>query len=356
MPLIEAALRGGALTLLLLIAVLRLREARRSPAGLYAGLFALSVAAYVVESSPDLLTSSAIWLLPLRLVAIGTVAVFWLLATASFDDEFKASWRDAVPWLGLVGVGMLCICGHYPVACFAFQAAQLGFAGLALRQAVIGRNADLVEERRRFRVLIIVASAIYTVALIVLQFEMHGPPAGPPFSTINAASLLALIFALTLAQLSLAQRSLYAADERVATAGAPPAATRVTEPPPATAADGQELALLQRLQALMSEERAYREEGLSIAGLAARLDLPEYRLRRLINGRLGFRNFNAFVNGYRLEEAMAALADPAQAVVPIVTIALDAGFQSLGPFNRAFKTHTGVTPTDYRRDRLGEAR
>ena len=99
MPLIEAALRGGALTLLLLIAVLRLREARRSPAGLYAGLFALSVAAYVVESSPDLLTSSAIWLLPLRLVSIGTVAVFWLLATASFDDEFKASWRDAVPWL-----------------------------------------------------------------------------------------------------------------------------------------------------------------------------------------------------------------------------------------------------------------
>jgi len=35
--------------------------------------------------------------------------------------------------------------------------------------------------------------------------------------------------------------------------------------------------------------------------------------------------------------------------VPVITIAMDAGFQSLGPFNRAFKETTGVTPTEYRR-------
>ena len=33
----------------------------------------------------------------------------------------------------------------------------------------------------------------------------------------------------------------------------------------------------------------------------------------------------------------------------MITIAMDAGFQSLGPFNRAFKATTGVTPTEYRR-------
>ncbi len=48
-------------------------------------------------------------------------------------------------------------------------------------------------------------------------------------------------------------------------------------------------------------------------------------------------------------QAKAALADPAQAEVPVITIAMDAGFQSLGPFNRAFKAVTGVTPTEYRR-------
>ena len=77
--------------------------------------------------------------------------------------------------------------------------------------------------------------------------------------------------------------------------------------------------------------------------------MPEYRLRRLINQRLGHRNFPSFVNSYRLAEVTAALADPAQADVPILTIALDAGFQSIGPFNRAFKAQTGMTPTAWRK-------
>jgi AraC-like DNA-binding protein len=103
----------------------------------------------------------------------------------------------------------------------------------------------------------------------------------------------------------------------------------------------------------MKDNRAYRNEALSIGVLAGRLGLPEYRLRRLINQRLGYRNFNAFLNFYRLEEAMAALADTSQAEVPILTIALDAGFQSIGPFNRAFRASTGMTPTEFRREKLG---
>jgi AraC-like DNA-binding protein len=35
--------------------------------------------------------------------------------------------------------------------------------------------------------------------------------------------------------------------------------------------------------------------------------------------------------------------------VPVLTIALDAGFSSLGPFNRAFKAETGMTPSEFRR-------
>ena len=49
---------------------------------------------------------------------------------------------------------------------------------------------------------------------------------------------------------------------------------------------------------------------------------------------------------------MAALADPTQEAVPILTVALDAGFQSLGPFNRAFKAQTGMTPSEFRRLQL----
>jgi AraC-like DNA-binding protein len=120
-----------------------------------------------------------------------------------------------------------------------------------------------------------------------------------------------------------------------------------------SAVEAEQLAALNHL---MQVERVYRHEGLSIANLAGKLNVPEYRLRRLINQRLGYRNFNAFLNDHRLADAMVALTDPGQAEVPILTIALDAGFQSIGPFNRAFKDRTGMTPTDFRRRELVKPR
>lgn len=99
----------------------------------------------------------------------------------------------------------------------------------------------------------------------------------------------------------------------------------------------------------MTVERAYRQDGLTIGALAQRLSLPEHRLRRLINPALGYRNFNSFLNYYRIAEAKAALADASQSEVPVLTIALDTGFSSLGPFNRAFKAETGATPSEFRR-------
>jgi AraC-like DNA-binding protein len=99
----------------------------------------------------------------------------------------------------------------------------------------------------------------------------------------------------------------------------------------------------------MTVDRAYRQEGLSIGQLALRLSLPEYQLPQLINQGLGYRNFAVFLNLYRIADTKTALADPAQTEVPILTIALDAGFNSLGPFNRAFKAETGMTPSDFRR-------
>ena len=94
--------------------------------------------------------------------------------------------------------------------------------------------------------------------------------------------------------------------------------------------------------------RVYQEPGLSIASLAAQLSIPEYRLRRLINAKLGYRNFNQMLHAYRVAEAAEALADPGKRHLPILTIALTAGYQSINPFNRAFKESKGVTPSAFR--------
>jgi AraC-like DNA-binding protein len=98
-----------------------------------------------------------------------------------------------------------------------------------------------------------------------------------------------------------------------------------------------------------------RSDGLTIGSLAVLMSLPEYRLRQIINEGLGHRNFNAFLNRYRIDEAKTALADAGQKDVPVLTIAMDAGFQSLGPFNRAFKADSGLTPTEFRRLALAAA-
>ena len=105
----------------------------------------------------------------------------------------------------------------------------------------------------------------------------------------------------------------------------------------------------------MTVERIYRHEGLTIGALAVKLELQEYRLRQVINEGLGYRNFNAFLNRYRIDDAKAALSDPNQRDVPVLTVAMDAGFQSIGPFNRAFKADTGMTPTEFRRHALAQS-
>jgi AraC-like DNA-binding protein len=344
LPMIEAALRGGVVTLLAVLALLLLRDGRRTAAGIYGALFAASIAAYVIVTAPGLLYARLLWLLPLRLLSLGSPAMFWLFAKASFDDDFVRSWRDAPAWVVTVAIGFVCARFQVPPSCILYHGVQLVFVALAIREAIVGSTGDLIEERRRFRVVLVLSSAIFIAAVIVLEIFMDGPPAAAPMSIVNAAGVLALTCAFVASQLSLVVRSPAIAESPTAPARAAPGVA-----PPA---DAQEQALLERLRRLMDVDKAYREEGLSIAALAARLAVPEYRLRRLINQRLGHRNFSSFVNGCRLADAMAALADRAQAEVPIVTIALDAGFQSLGPFNRAFKAHTGITPTDYRRQHL----
>lgn len=345
-PLIDAACRGGAAALLSLLAVLLLRQSRRSAAAFYGGLSVVSTIAYLVNSWPAIFLRHPPWLVPIMLVSMGTQALLFLFARACFDDEFKRSWRDALPWLGLVGLGFWCACAGSAAVCRAFQAAQLLFIALIIQQALRGRSADLVERRRRFRMVLVTAAALYSLMIVLLEMAEQAPVFAYPVSAGNAAGLLAFSFSLLLAEVSLAERGGFLP--------VPAPARRVAPADPPESAP-QEAALLERLTRAMEVEKAYREEGLAIAGLAARLDIPEYRLRRLINQRLGHRNFSSFVNGYRLADARAALADPAQEGVPILTIALDSGFQSLGPFNRAFKTETGMTPTDYRRQQLERA-
>lgn len=104
-------------------------------------------------------------------------------------------------------------------------------------------------------------------------------------------------------------------------------------------------AALVELKDLMTEG-FYRRENLTLKVLAKVMELPEYRVRAVINKELDYRNFNEFINAYRIHEAAQRLTDEPE--TPISNIALDVGYRSLSSFNRAFRKEKQTTPTAYR--------
>ena len=345
---IEAGLRGAGIAILLLLATFGWRDARNIPAARYGVLFMLCGVAYLVESAPPLVFIDPLWIVPLRLLSNAAPAIFLLWATATFDDAFRPSWVAWLPTAAMLALGGWSMAAHSWLGWRISQGAALVLVGLGLSQVLRGRDADLDEGRRRFRPVLAVGTALAIAAFSIVGAITNRDIRA--YSSVITATVVLVLAALSaMVRLGLRTQPELAAEPIGNDAVA---ATLDPRASAAVAIDPEERGLLERLQRLMAEERVYREEGLSITTLAARLGLPEYRLRRLINQRLGHRNFTSFVNGYRLAETIAALSDPTQAQVPILTIALDAGFQSIGPFNRAFKAQTGMTPTDFRRERL----
>ena len=342
---LDIAFRAASVALLLMLAVSLLHDYRNVLAARLGAFFVLGSIAHAVSYSLDVTARVPLWHAPLIAISTGTIVVFWLFTRALFDDEFRLRWWHGLIW-GLVTAYSFAGCvwiapsGHVRFSVTLVNVIVLGFIALAVGQMIASWPADLVERRRRVRVFIVCAIALYGGLNAVLQIAVAGHHVGAVAETINAGALTCTVAAIVYAMMRVDGADLFPA----AVAPAPPVV--FNQPAADDAADQK---LIDALMRLMADERIYRQENITIGVLAGRLKIPEYRLRRLINQRLGYRNFNVFLNNHRIEEAKAALADPTQAEVPVITIAMDAGFQSLGPFNRAFKATTGVTPTEYRR-------
>lgn len=332
------------MALLLVLAASLFSGFRNVVAGRLAVAFALGSAAHAASYSIGAPALTSAWHAPLIALSTSNVVVFWLFTRALFDDEFCLRWRHSAIW-ALVAAFSLVSClwiapgGNLRLVVVATNLISLGFIALAVVQTIASWPADLVERRRRVRVFIVAAAALYGGLNALLQIFVGG--GGDVANTINAAVLAFVVAAIACAMMRVDGAELFPVAAEPAPAIAPGQ--------PVAAEEAADRKLIDALMRLMADERIYRQENVTIGALAGRLKIPEYRLRRLINQRLGYRNFNVFLNNHRIEEAKAALADPAQAEVPVITIAMDAGFQSLGPFNRAFKAVTGVTPTEYRR-------
>ncbi len=103
---------------------------------------------------------------------------------------------------------------------------------------------------------------------------------------------------------------------------------------------------IQRLLQSMESEKPYLNSDLKLPDLANQLSLSTNQLSQLLNQNLNL-NFFDFVNQYRVKEVQVKLLDPNYNHLTNLAIAYEAGFSSKASFHRAFKKHTGKTPSQF---------
>jgi AraC-like DNA-binding protein len=338
--LLEPLARGAASGVLFALAV-AVGRGGPSPARVTGSLFCLSASAHVLQQNPAVLFAMGPAAWPLVWLSMPGAGLLWAFARELFEDNRRIDLRRFLPAAGLAAVGAIALAaGDGSLARSIWLVHKLASAALMAHVLFIvlaGWRGDLVERRRRLRGPILALPALYTMAVnLVEAAALFGTPV-QALSPVAAADVLVMSLAGAAVFLQ-ADPELFGA------------ARRARSPEPSASA--QDLAVLAKLRKALDEDQVWRREALSIGELASVVGAPEHRLRRLINAQLGYRNFAAFLNERRIAAAKRALADPAHALTPVSQIAYEAGFGSLGPFNRAFKDATGSTPSAWREAQL----
>ena len=315
-----------------MVAGLLLRDHRRSRVTAASSLLVACVVCYLALPAllqpvvPEVVQWAA------RVGALAVPFAFWLTARLYFDDSFQTRPIHVLSLLGLLGVRALVVSWPWAAAAVAMVVVVDG-----LRRIHGGASSDLLVSRLRLRYVVVLGTGVYALLVLIAEATLtRGARADGGLDTANDIGLLLLVGAISMMVLRV-EPDLVRAARRQSPAADPPTV------------------LERRLERLIEEEDVYKAQGLTIGALADRLGEHEYKVRQLINARLGFRNFGAFLNHYRVQEARKVLADPAEKQVGVAELAYRLGYSSLGPFNRAFKEMVGQTPTEYRKASLEQA-
>lgn len=292
------------------------------------------------------------WVIPVENAIPG---LFWLLCSSLFNERFRlAPWNILlvlstvlIPQLGMFVVEYMRIGLPYFLYRTLPQALEFVLLVWALYVVIRSWRDDLVESRRDLRVVFSAIAGGYIFTLISMrEIFMADSPWLDQWQYLPVGAIC-LIMNLLLLQYKPGVIAESHAEEtqpeinEVQSNFMPAVEVEVPRE------------VVQQLNTLMKEEYLYREMGLTIGQLADRMSMPEYRLRKIINAGLGYRNFNDYLNRFRIAEAGDRLADPTYEDQAVLNIALDTGFRSLSSFNKAFREAYGQTPTAYRQTKLG---
>jgi len=341
MLVLDVLLRYSTVTLLFVIAILALRDGRGFRPSIYIVLATVTVAFMLLGTARPELHLPEPFHGAVRFLDVGNIVFIWWLGLAIFQDDFNLRW----PHWAVFGFNLIAILPSrfseisgeeysHPVLNYGLDIITLGIMGHLAYVALKGRADDLIEPRRRFRLYFVLAMIIATLMAVLAENILIA-------NHRETLSVLRCVIIFPLALAGVLWLTKFHPEKIVFEA----METKVRETP---GIDPRDRLLLDHLNAAMDTDHIYTEPGLTIRTLAEKLRTPEHRLRVLINQGLGYRNFSAFLNSYRIEAVKAAFHDPENSRIPVLTIAMDVGFNSLAPFNRAFRDSEGMTPSAFR--------
>lgn len=342
-------IRFSAFGLLLWLAVVTLRDFCDRVAGRLGAISALSSAAYLLATKPGL----SIFGLDLDIALIpihsASPALVWLFCLSQFDDNFEVTsfHQTMVALKTITGASayMSWKLGYLDIFWPLMAVSTSILISLLVHLAVTawrGRHDDLVEDRRRFRSVFVMGVIFISAGILVSETSLRNNGLESYGLTLQAAAFLAITVFLLWRLSSPGGEDLFFRDSNKE------AHFMGADHCDLTPADQHDLDVILGLDGT----DLVLEPGLTITKLASRLKIPEHRLRHLINQHMGYRNFADFLNHHRIQAAKTRLADVDDRNTPVLTVAMDMGYGSLGPFNRAFKERTGLTPTEFRMQSL----
>ena len=338
-------LTGMALGAILLVVCKLMLEYRQVLTAKILSLLLLSAGCYMIQP----LVNDIFYLrLLLGVVSMASPALFWMFASTLFTvNESNPKLHQG----HYIGLGVCIALGIYQ--CFQspteLDGSSIHLVSLVVTGAItilglldVFRNwqSDLVECRRFLRLSLSVTTGAFLLFIVVNEF-IYGHGEFP--AVLNYLNIIVIsIFAMSFGYIILVSNSnilMESIDELT------PELVKDDIPKPSLA-DRQ---WLDKLTNAMEQEFYYRQVDLTIRSLSEHLTIPEYQLRRLINQHLGYRNFNDYLNRYRVRDAAQRLSDPKLVRIPILTIAIESGYASLTTFNKAFKTLKTMTPSEFRK-------
>jgi AraC-like DNA-binding protein len=100
-----------------------------------------------------------------------------------------------------------------------------------------------------------------------------------------------------------------------------------------------------KLEELLQQKHLYKDEDLSLEKLCTEAGLNRHHVSETLNV-FAKKSFYQYINEYRIKEVLRLL-DENHKKARLLTIAYDSGFKTKASFNQYFKKITGITPTEY---------